>query len=121
MADPRPTFFGGYAELGYFLTDDTRGYKAGQFDRTKPSKPLGGGGVGALQINVRYDYLDMNDRGVVGGKQDAWLAALIWQPVEYLRFNLNYGLLSYQDATPLRNGDRDYKVNVAGARMELDF
>ncbi|AZS22468.1 hypothetical protein CSW63_18615 [Caulobacter sp. FWC26] len=117
----RPTFFGGYAELGYFLTDDTRGYKAGQFDRTKPSKPLGGGGVGALQINVRYDYLDMNDRGVVGGKQDAWLAALIWQPVEYLRFNLNYGLLSYQDATPLRNGDRDYKVNVAGARMELDF
>lgn len=117
----RPTFFGGYAELGYYLTDDTRGYKSGQFDRAKPSKPLGGGGVGALQLNLRYDYLDMNDRGVVGGKQDAWLAALVWQPLEYLRFNVNYGLLIYQDATPLRNGDRDYKVNVAGARMELDF
>lgn len=117
----RPTLFGGYAELGYFLTDDTRGYKGGQFDRTKPAKPLGGGGVGALQLNIRYDYLDMNDRGVVGGKQDAWLAALIWQPVEYMRFNVNYGLVSYQDATPLRNGDRDYKVNVAGARIELDF
>lgn len=117
----RPTFFGGYAELGYFLTDDTRGYKGGQFDRTKPAKPLGGGGVGALQLNVRYDYLDLNDRGVAGGKQDALLAALIWQPLEYLRLNVNYGLLAYQGATPLRNGDRDYKVNVAGARMELDF
>ena len=117
----RPTFFGGYAELGYFLTRDTRGYRSGQFSRTRPSKPLGGGGFGALQLNVRYDYLDLNDRGVVGGKQDAWLAALIWQPLGYLRFHLNYGLLDYQHATPLRNGDRDYKVNVAGARMELDF
>jgi phosphate-selective porin OprO/OprP len=118
---PRPTFFGGYAELGYFLTEDTRGYKSGHFARTKPSRPLGAGGVGALQINLRYDYLDLNDRGVAGGKQDAWLAALIWQPVEYLRLNVNYGVLAYQGATPLRNGDRDYTVNVAGARMELDF
>lgn len=118
---PAPRFFGGYAELGYFLTDDTRGYKSGQFDRAKPSKPLGAGGVGALQLNVRYDHLDLNDRGVVGGRQDAWLAALIWQPLEHLRFNLNYGLLAYRDATPLPDGDRDYTAKVAGARMELDF
>jgi phosphate-selective porin OprO/OprP len=114
-------FRGGYAELGYFLTDDTRGYKSGIFDRAKPSRPLGGGGLGTLQLNVRYDYLDLNDRGIVGGKQDAWLAALIWQPVEYLRFNLNGGILAYQDATPLPDGDRDYTAKVAGARMELDF
>lgn len=118
---PEARFFGGYAELGYFLTDDTRGYKSGVFDRAKPRTPLGAGGLGALQVNLRYDYLDLNDRGVVGGQQDAWLAALIWQPVEYLRFNLNYGILAYQDATPLPNGDRDYTAKVAGARMELDF
>lgn len=122
---PDARFFGGYAELGYFLTDDTRGYKSGIFDRAKPKTPLNGdgraGGVGALQVNVRYDYLDLNDRGVAGGKQDAWLAALIWQPVEFLRFNLNGGVLAYQGATPLPNGDRDYTARVAGARMELDF
>lgn len=118
---PEARFFGGYAELGYFLTDDTRGYKSGVFDRAKPRTPLGAGGLGALQVNLRYDYLDLNDRGVVGGQQDAWLAALLWQPVEYLRFNLNYGILAYQDATPLPNGDRDYTAKVAGARMELDF
>lgn len=118
---PNARFFGGYAELGYYLTDDTRGYKSGIFDRAKPKTPLGGGGVGTLQVNVRYDYLDLNDRGIVGGQQDAWLAALIWQPVEFLRFNLNAGVLAYQDATPLPGGDRDYKAKVAGARMELDF
>jgi len=120
-AGPGARFFGGYAEVGYFLTDDTRGYKSGIFERAKPKTPLGAGGVGALQLNVRYDYLDLNDRGVVGGKQDAWLAALIWQPVEYLRFNFNGGVLAYRDATPLPNGDRDYTARVAGARMELDF
>lgn len=120
-AGPAPRFFGGYAELGYFLTDDTRVYKGGQFDRAKPSRPLGAGGVGALQLNIRYDHLDLNSRGVIGGRQDAWLAALIWQPLDYLRFNLNYGVLAYRDATPLPNGDRDYAARVAGARMELDF
>ncbi|WP_454718711.1 OprO/OprP family phosphate-selective porin [Caulobacter segnis] len=118
---PNARFFGGYAELGYFLTDDTRGYKSGIFDRAKPKKPLGGGGLGTLQVNVRYDYLDLNDRSIVGGTQNAWLAALIWQPVEFLRFNLNGGILAYTDATPLPNGDRDYTAKVAGARMELDF
>jgi phosphate-selective porin OprO/OprP len=118
---PNARFLGGYAELGYFFTDDTRGYKSGIFDRAKPSKPLGGGGLGTLQLNVRYDHLDLNDRAIVGGKQDAWLAALIWQPVEYLRFNLNGGVLAYRDATPLPDGDRDYTAQVVGARMELDF
>lgn len=118
---PDAEFFGGYAELGWFLTDDTRGYKGGIFDRAKPRKPLGGGGLGAVQVNARYDYLDLNDGAIVGGRQDAWIAALIWQPVEYLRFNVNYAYLSYQDATPLADGDRDYGVHVTGARMELDF
>lgn len=117
----RNRFFGGYAELGYFLTDDSRGYKNGIFERAKPRTPLGGGGFGALQINARYDHLDLNDRNVVGGRQDAWLAALIWQPVEYLRFNINYGYLVYDDAEPQVGGDRDYAVHVTGGRIELDF
>lgn len=120
-AGPDAEFFGGYAELGWFLTEDTRGYKSGIFDRAKPRKPLGGGGLGAVQVNARYDYLDLNSGAIVGGRQDAWIAALIWQPVEYLRLNVNYAYLSYQDATPLADGDRNYGVHVTGARMELDF
>lgn len=118
---PTPRFFGGYAELGYFFTGETRGYGGGIFERTGTARPLGSGGFGALQASLRYDYLDMNDRGIVGGRQNAWIAALIWQPIDYLRFNLNHGWLSYDDAAPLANGDRSYRVRTTGARMELDF
>jgi phosphate-selective porin OprO/OprP len=61
-AGVRPGFFGGYAELGYYLTGETRGYKGGRWDRTKVLKPVGGGGLGAVQLNLRYDHLDLSRR-----------------------------------------------------------
>ena len=115
-------FFGGYAEVGYYLTGETRGYKSGTFDRTKVLNPVGKGGMGAFQLNLRYDYLDLNDGSIVGGKQSGYLASLIWIPQDYVRFMLNYGHLRYQDAAiPAAGGDRDYGVNVIGARAQVDF
>ena len=117
-----PTFFGGYAEVGYYLTGETRGYKNGVFDRTKVLKPVGRGGMGALQVNLRYDYADLNDAGVTGGKQSGYLASLIWIPQDYVRFMLNYGRLQYEDAARLTtDGRRDYGVDVIGARAQVDF
>ncbi|HEY0112592.1 MAG TPA: porin [Allosphingosinicella sp.] len=117
-----PTFFGGYAEAGFFLTGETRGYKGGRWDRTKVLKPLGDGGFGALQVNLRYDRLDLSDDGVVGGTQSGFLAGLLWIPQDHVRFLLNYGRLSYRDAAvPAAGGDRDYSVNVVGARAQVDF
>ena len=46
-----PSFWGGYFEVGYFLTGETRAYKGGKWDRTKVLKPWNDGGWGALQIN----------------------------------------------------------------------
>ena len=57
-----PSFFSWYAEAGYFLTGETRGYKNGLWDRTKVLKPFSKGGWGAFQVNARYDYLDLNSR-----------------------------------------------------------
>ena len=123
-ADGAPTasLFGGYAEVGYFITGETRGYKAGQFDRTKVLKPVGDGGVGALQLNLRYDYLDLNDDLLRGGKQSGYQASLIWIPQDYVRFMLNYARLSYEDAAiAATGGDRDYAIDVIGARAQVDF
>lgn len=116
-------FFGGYGEVGWFLTPgDSRGYKDGQFRSNAPARPLGDGGVGSLQLNLRYDYLSLNDGPVRGGVQRGYLAALIWAPLRDLRFNLNYGYLDYEDAAlAAAGGDRDYGVHVGGARIELDF
>ncbi|MDG2519996.1 porin [Caulobacter segnis] len=120
--DPDARFFGGYLEIGRFLTPgDTRAYKNGIFDRSTPVRPWGEGGWGSLQASLRYDYLDLDSGAIRGGRQHAGLAALIWTPVDNLRFNLNYGLIHYEGASPLLDGRRDYNVHVGGARVELDF
>ena len=118
-----PTFFGGYVEAGLFLTKgDSRGYKGGVFDRVKPKNPLDKGGFGAVQVNVRYDYLDLIDAGVVGGKQDGYELGLVWTPTDFTRFMLSYGHLIYSDAfLPAAGGDRDYSVDALGARAQIDF
>lgn len=117
-------FFGGYAELGYFLTDDSLGYRGGMLRAPSLDKRVGDGGIGALALSLRYDYLDMVDRaaGVVGGKQNGFLAGLSWWPSDNLRFLVNYGRLEYDDAalaTP--EGDRSYSADVLGARAQVSF
>lgn len=119
LADP--TFFGGYGEVGYVLTGESRGYKNGIFGVVKPDRPVGGGGWGALQATLRYDYLNMNDRDIVGGTQNGVIAALVWTPIESLRFNINYAHLELTDAAILAGGRRDYGIDVVGWRAELDF
>jgi phosphate-selective porin OprO and OprP len=108
-----PTFWGGHFELGYFLTGETRGYKNGLWDRTKVLKPLGKGGMGAVQLNARFDYLDLDDARLIaaptntfatgtntlaalasretrGGKQTGYLFGVTWIPVDYVRILANY-------------------------------
>ena len=113
---------GGYAEVGYFLTrDDSRPYDRGIFGVAAPKHPLGGGGIGSVQLNVRYDFLDLNSGDIRGGTQDAYLAALVWTPIQYVRFNFNYGYVRYTGAAPLADGRKDYGLQVFGSRFEVDF
>ncbi|HEX8512051.1 MAG TPA: porin [Allosphingosinicella sp.] len=117
-----PNFFGGYAEVGFFLTGESRGYKGGRWDRTKVRRPVGGGGAGAFQINLRYDHLDLNDGTITGGRQRGYEASLVWIAQDHVRFLLNYGHLRYEDsAIAAAGGDRDYGINVFGARAQVDF
>ncbi|MBC7986043.1 MAG: hypothetical protein H7X93_05150 [Sphingomonadaceae bacterium] len=116
------SFFGGYAEVGYFITGESRGYRGGRFDRTSVEKPVGEGGLGALQVNLRYDHVDLTSNVVVGGSQDGFQGSLIWIPTDYVRFMINYARLQYDDAALIAvDGDRDYAVDVLGARAQIDF
>jgi phosphate-selective porin OprO/OprP len=119
---PDPTFNGGYAEVGMLLTDDVTAYKNGVYERIRPKRPVGSGGMGALQLNLRYDWLDLNDAGVVGGRQQIAGASLLWIPVDYVRFILDYGHLWIDDAAlPAAGGDRSYTMDALGLRAQLDF
>lgn len=116
-----PTFFGAYAEFGVFLTSDSRPLKGGMFGAIKPSKPVGGGGLGAVQLNLRYDYLDLNNRALIGGQQNGYLASLIWTPAENFRLMGQYARLKYTDAAIAVAGDRAYSVDVLGVRGQMSF
>ena len=119
LADP--TFNGGYAEVGYLLTDDTTAYKSGVYDRIRPRNPLNKGGMGALQLNARYDWLDLNDAGIVGGRQQVAAASLLWIPTDYVRFILNYGHLWLNDAAVVAGTSHDYSADSVGVRAQFDF
>ena len=110
VPDGNPSFWGAYLEAGYFLTGETRGYKTGAWDRTKVLKPFSKGGWGAVQLNGRVDYLNL-DTGKLkeafnnnfqtgtsavstnytrGGKQLGLLASVVWIPEDWMRFYLQY-------------------------------
>jgi phosphate-selective porin OprO/OprP len=139
-----PSFWGGYAELGFFLTGETRGYKNGRFDRTKVLHPFNEDGWGAFQVNGRVDMVELRDRVddsstslaapfyVNGGKQIGYQLSLIWNPTDYIRFMAQYGrinvtggpravspLFAVTDTTPLNK--RKYNVDTASMRAQVDF
>jgi phosphate-selective porin OprO and OprP len=134
-----PTFFGGVAEIGYFFTGESRGYKNGVLDRTRPLNPIDKGGIGAISLNLRYDHLDLSDsaRGgavaadlIDGGRQTGYLASLIWQPTDYVRFTLQYthgevegGPLqaAVNPLSPLPASERGFDFDMAALRAAWDF
>ena len=117
-----PTFFGVYVDAGYFFTGESRGYKAGKFDRVKVRNPFNKGGWGSLGANLRWYYLDLSDGVISGGKQNAFQLSLNWKPVDYVLFGLNVAHIVYDGAAiPLADGERDYDVNVAAIRTQVDF
>lgn len=116
-----PTFNGGYAELGYLLTDDTTAYKNGTYDRIRPKQPLGKGGMGAVQMNLRYDWLDLNSGAIVGGRQQVAGVSLVWMPTDYVRFNVNYGHMWLDDAAVPAGALRTYNADSIGMRAQFDF
>lgn len=57
QSDEHFTGFYGYAS--YFLTGETRPFRAGNFDRVRPLRELGKDGLGAFEVALRYDSIDL--------------------------------------------------------------
>jgi phosphate-selective porin OprO and OprP len=139
-----PSFWSAYAEVGFFFTGETRGYKGGRFDRTKVLHPFNEGGWGALQANARIDLTELRDRVgdaplsaanyappyyVNGGKQAAYQASVIWNPTDYVRFMAQYAHINVtggpralppiDNTTSLNKGKFD--SDVFAMRAQVDF
>jgi len=88
-----PTFYGYYVEVGYFLTGEVRGYKGFLWGRTKPNQNFFDGtgtSWGAWEIAFRYDYVDLSDSGLQGGRQACYTFGLnwYWNPNTRVMFNV---------------------------------
>jgi phosphate-selective porin OprO/OprP len=73
-------FWGAYAFVSWFLTDDSRNYNfgSGSFEQVRVGSPLLEGGRGAFELAFRASYVDLTDRDVIGGRETNLSLGLNW-------------------------------------------
>lgn len=88
-----PSFSGGYVDLFWSPTGESRSYKAsdGSFGSIKPRRPMGAdNGIGHIMLSARYEWLNLTDSGVDGGESTSWVGGIGWVPIDHVKFQLNY-------------------------------
>ncbi len=130
--DPNVTYHGGYIQLFRFLTDDYENYdkKKGFFERVKPLHPYrlpigpeenACKGIGAVQAGARYNYLDLNDSGLNGGKLHNMTFGVNWFLNPNMKLQGNY-IFTYRDVSDTANfpGGSGW-IHGFGGRIAIDF
>lgn len=115
------SFNGYYVEASYYLTGESRNYKAdsGKFDRVRPKSPfsLSQGTYGAWQFMARYSSLDLSDKDVLGGKLRDTTLGIKWLPNDYTMIAGNY-IMSNTDINAVTPND-DPRIWLL--RTQFDF
>ena len=112
-------FNGVYVYGSWFVTGESRPYDrtTGVFTRVRPRRDLSlsGGGLGALELGLRYSHVDLNDGPVRGGIMDLGTAGLTWYWNANVKMKVNYITGGVHGAS--QNG----RLRIFEARFELDF
>jgi len=90
--NPDPDFHGWYVEGSWFLTGESRNYKAssGAYSKVTPKGIVGKGGYGAWELGLRFSSIDLEDADVMGGKEQNVTIGLNWYTTPNIRFMANY-------------------------------
>lgn len=112
-------FYGGYAEVGFFLTGENNGLSLskGSWGRPKVKSNVFEGGKGAWQIVGKFETLDLNDStaGLYGGKMDTYIIGVNWYLNKFSRIVANYSRANSWSHT----FDRD--IDAFGLRFQVDW
>lgn len=110
---------GWYAFASWFLTGESRNYKAskGAFDRVKPRGIVGKGGYGAFELAARYSQLNLNDSAFKGGREDNVTLGLNWYATPNIRFMANYIIADVDGGAKFPDDD----PNLFQIRGQVDF
>lgn len=104
-AGPDPTFNAGYAQVGYFLTGESKPYipPVSIYGQAVPKQPFDWEtGGGAWELLLRYNTADFNEPGFPGAEAKDWTAGVNFYASEYLMYFLQY-----------ERTDRDGQYNAA--------
>jgi phosphate-selective porin OprO/OprP len=116
-------FSGYYGYAAYMLTGETRPFKGGNFDRIKPFSELGKDGLGAFELALRYDHIDLTDTPVparAGNEASSVTAGVNWYFNPYAKLMVNW-VRFWGDNTPLDPLGSKAKGDAVATRLHLDF
>jgi len=122
----RANAWGGYGEIGYFLTGEHRAYKkkSAIFTRVNPTNPFdpAQGKWGAWEVAARYSYLDLNDgnHGLKGGRQQDITLGINWHLYSNVKLMTNYVHAIVMD-TGTKNGSERGHANIFQMRAQIEF
>ena len=116
-------FTGYYGYAAYMLTGETRPFRGGNFDRVRPFKELGKDGLGAFELAVRYDHLDLENTPLLaraGNDASSLTVGLNWYFNPYAKLMFNWIRFS-GDNTPLDPVGDETEGDALATRLHLDF
>ena len=89
-----PQFNGGEVFVAWNVTGETRPYKpaGGYFMAVSPSRPVGKGGPGAVELVLRYSDVDLDAGTLRGGKFRRITPMVNWHLSDNIRLEFAYGV-----------------------------
>lgn len=85
--------FGGfYAQATYMLFGGSNVYDKAQGEFNQPDK---GQKWGDVELTFRYDYINLNDKDVMGGSAEGYTAGVNFYAARNVKFQLNYSYLNH--------------------------
>jgi phosphate-selective porin OprO/OprP len=121
-------FPGFYAEVLWFLTGEVRPYnrKLARFERVRPNEPFfwvpgrsscSCFGKGAWELGVRYEEIDLTDKGINGGYLRGVTLGLNWYLNPNVKIQWNYDVTHRSDT----GTNSDGTIQAFGTRLAFDF
>jgi phosphate-selective porin OprO/OprP len=128
VARGTPVFWGAYAQAGWFLTGESRGYnrRFGTYDRVIPNANAFvvrdedgrfNGSCGAWELVYRAAYADLNANGIAGGILIEHTVGLNWYLTPNVKFQANYLNADRHVVAPANSGT----MHGFGLRAHIDF
>lgn len=119
------SFSSWYGQASWFLTGESRPYKASAavFDRVKPKSNYGKNGRGAFELAARFSSTDLNDGVYQGGTLDATTLGANWYLNPNTRLMFNWVRSDGKSPAPVDSDEQSATgvVQAIQTRLQVDF